>query len=277
MDAFTGKVAFVTGAARGQGRSHALRLAREGAAIVALDIAADIDECFFPLATPEDLQETVRLVEEDGGRILARRGDVRNYDDVKSAVDDGIAQFGPIGIVVANAGIGTAYKKTWEIPEADWRAALDVNLTGVFHTVKAAVPSMIEAGRGGSITLISSSAGLKGYQHLAPYVSSKHAVIGLMRTLANELAEHNIRVNALCPGSVRTPMIINEPTFKVFRPDLDEPTEADAMEVFRQMPALPVDVLEPEDISEMVAFLASDAARYVTGLAIPVDAGQLVK
>ncbi|MGV0835919.1 mycofactocin-coupled SDR family oxidoreductase [Mycolicibacterium thermoresistibile] len=277
MGAFTGKVAFITGAARGQGRSHALRLAREGAAIIALDVAEDIDECFFPLATQQDLDETVRLVEEAGGKILARKGDVRDFGDVQSIVDDGIAQFGPIGIVVANAGIGTPYVKTWEIPEADWQAALDVNLTGVFHTVKATAPSMIEAGQGGSFTLISSSAGLKGYQHLAPYVSSKHGVIGLMRTLANELAEYSIRVNALCPGSVRTPMIMNEPTFKVFRPELDSPTEADAMEVFRQMPALPIDVLEPEDVTEVIAFLASDAAKHITGLAIPIDAGQLGK
>ncbi|PBC47573.1 mycofactocin-coupled SDR family oxidoreductase [Rhodococcus sp. ACPA1] len=275
MGMFTGKVALITGAARGQGRSHALRLAREGADILALDVAEDIDTCFFPLATQEDLDETVRLVEKAGGRIVAKKGDVRNYEDVCSLVDEGLEKFGPIGIISANAGIGSNYLKTWEIPEKDWKDVLDVNLTGVFNTVKAAVPSMIEAGKGGSITLTSSSAGLKGYENLAPYVSSKHGVIGLMRTLANELAPHSIRVNAVCPGSVRTKMIMNQPTFELFSPE--SPTEEDALKVFGQMPALPVDVLEPEDITEVIAFLASDAARYITGLAIPIDAGQLVK
>ncbi|MGX7732066.1 mycofactocin-coupled SDR family oxidoreductase [Rhodococcus sp. 2H158] len=277
MGMFTGKVALITGAARGQGRSHALRLAREGADILALDVAEDIDSCFFPLATQDDFDETVRLVEEGGGRILAKKGDVRNYEDVRSLVEEGIEKFGPVGIICANAGIGSNYLKTWEIPEKDWKDVLDINLTGVFNTVKAAVPSMIEAGKGGSITLTSSSAGLKGYEHLAPYVSSKHGVIGLMRTLANELAPHSIRVNAVCPGSVRTGMIMNQPTFDLFCPDVESPTEQDALKVFGQMPAMPVDVLEPEDITEVIAFLASDAARYITGLAIPVDAGQLVK
>lgn len=277
MGMFSGKVALITGAARGQGRTHALRLAREGADILALDIAEDIDTCFFPLATDEDLAETVRQVEAIGGRILAKKGDVRNFDDVKALVDEGVEKFGPIGIVAANAGIGSNYLKTWEIPAEDWKDVLDVNLTGVFNTVKAAVPSMLEADQGGSITLTSSSAGLKGYENLAPYVSSKHGVIGLMRTLANELAPHSIRVNAVCPGSARTKMIMNQPTFDLFVPDVESPTEEDALKVFASMPALPVDVIEPEDVSELIAFLASDAARYLTGLAIPIDAGQLVK
>lgn len=272
-----GKVALITGAARGQGRAHAVRLAKAGADIVAVDLLEDIDTCFYPLAKPVDLEQTAKLVEAEGRRILAKKADTRSQAELDEVVSLAISEFGHIDIVAANAGIGVHFGKTWELSEAEWQDAIDVNLTGVFHTVKAVIPRMIEARRGGSIMLTSSAAGLKGYPNIASYVASKHGVVGLMRTLANELGEHGIRVNAVCPGYVKTDMVFNQPTYDVHRPDLESPTAADATEVFRMQQLLPVDYLQPSDVSEVIAWLASDAARYVTGLTIPVDGGLLVK
>lgn len=275
MGTLEGKVAFVTGAARGQGRSHAVRLAQEGADVVAVDISEQIDTVFFPLATDGDLEMTAKLVEAEGGRVIARKADTRSQEQIDAVVAEVLADFGRIDIVAANAGIATYFRKTWEITEQEWRDVVDVNLTGAFHTVKAVVPSMIEAGRGGSIVLTSSLAGLKGYSNIAGYVASKHGVNGLMRVLANELGPYNIRVNSVCPGLIHTDMMMNQPTYDLFRPELDSPTKEDASEVFRSMQVLPTDWLEPRDVSEVVAWLASDAARYITGVAMPVDGGQI--
>jgi SDR family mycofactocin-dependent oxidoreductase len=270
-----GKVAFITGAARGQGRSHAVRLAEDGADIIGIDIAADIDSAFYPLATPDDLEETQRLVEKTGQQALTRVADVRDQAALDAVVAEGLAALGRIDIVVANAAIATTMVKTWELSEADWRDVIDVNLTGVWRTIKAVVPSMIDAGRGGSIVLTSSLAGLKGYSNIGGYVAAKHGVNGLMRTLANELGPYEIRVNSVCPGLIDTDMMMNQPTYDVFRPELDEPSKEDATEVFRTMQVLPIDWLTPRDVSEVVAFLASDAARYITGVAMPIDGGQI--
>ncbi len=275
MRELDGKVAFITGAARGQGRTHAVRLAEGGADIVAVDILRDIGSASYPLAREDDLEQTVKLVTDAGARIVTQQVDTRSQEELDDAVSLALREFGHLDIVAANAGIATSSATTWELSEEDWQAVLDVNLTGVFHTVKAVVPGMIEAGRGGCIVLTSSLAGLKGYSHIAGYVAAKHGVNGLMRTLANELGPYNIRVNTVCPGLIHTDMMMNQPTYDLFRPELKNPTKADATEVFRTMQVLPTDWLEPRDVSEVIAWLASDAARFITGVAVPVDAGQI--
>ena len=273
-----GKVAFITGAARGQGRAHALRLAQEGADVVAVDICADIDTVtpYYPLATEEELAETVRQVEALDRRIVARRADVRDLDGLQAAFDEGLAEFGHVDTVVANAGIAT-YGKAWELTGEQWKDMVDVNLTGVFHTAKVAIPSMIEAGRGGSILFTSSIGGLKGIQNVAHYVACKHGIVGLMRTLANELGPYSIRVNTIHPTNVDTIMIQNPGTWAMFSPGDPEPSRHKAMPGFMSLNALPVPWLEPVDISNAVLFLASDEARYVSGVSFPVDAGAYVK
>jgi len=273
-----GKVAFITGAARGQGRSHALRLAEEGADIVAVDICADIDSVtpFYPLATEEELAETVRGVEALDRRIVARRADVRDLDALQAAFDEGLAELGRIDAVIANAGIAT-YGRAWELTAEQWRDMIDVNLTGVFHTAKVAIPAMIDAGRGGAILFTSSIGGLKGIQQVGHYVAAKHGIVGLMRTLANELAPYSIRVNTIHPTNVDTIMIQNPGTWGMFAPGDPEPTVEKAMPGFMSLNGLPVPWVEPRDISNAVLFLASDEARYVTGVTFPVDAGAYVK
>ncbi|SDC71860.1 Enoyl-(Acyl carrier protein) reductase [Geodermatophilus telluris] len=273
-----GKVAFITGAARGQGRAHALRLAQEGADVVAVDICADIDTVtpYYPLATEEELAETVRQVEALDRRIVARKADVRDLSGLQAAFDEGLAEFGHVDTVVANAGIAT-YGKAWELTGEQWKDMLDVNLTGVFHTAKVAIPSMIEAGRGGSILFTSSIGGLKGIQNVAHYVACKHGIVGLMRTLANELGPYSIRVNTIHPTNVDTIMIQNPGTWAMFSPGDPEPSQEKAMPGFLSLNTLPVPWIEPVDISNAVLFLASDEARYVTGVTFPVDAGAFVK
>jgi SDR family mycofactocin-dependent oxidoreductase len=271
-----GKVAFITGAARGQGRSHAIRLAEEGADIIAVDIAAQVGSVPYPMATPDDLAETVKEVEALDRRIVATRADVRDYSAVKAALDDGVAQLGRLDIVAANAGI-VSYGLAAELEEQTWRDMIDTNLTGVWHAAKAAIPHLKAGGRGGSIILTSSTAGLKAMENLAHYVSAKHGVVGLMRTLALELAPDMIRVNSVHPTSVNTPMIHNDATYRLFAPDLENPTREQVGERFLGMNALPVSWVEPVDISNAVLWLASDEARYVTGVTLPVDAGQLAK
>jgi (+)-trans-carveol dehydrogenase len=270
-----GKVAFITGAARGQGRSHAVTLAREGADIIAVDIAAQIASVPYPMATPEDLAQTVKEVEATGRRIVATVADVRDYDALKQALHEGVAQLGRLDIVSANAGI-TSYGRAEDLAGQTWQDVIDVNLTGEWHAAKAAIPHLRAAG-GGSIILTSSDAGLKPLQNLAHYVAAKHGVIGLMRTLALELAPDFIRVNALAPTTVDTPMVMNEATYRLFRPDLDNPTAEDMAEASRATNVLPIAWVEPVDISNAVLWLASDEARYVTGVALPVDAGQVIK
>jgi SDR family mycofactocin-dependent oxidoreductase len=272
-----GKVAFITGAARGQGRSHAIRLAQEGADIIAVDVCEDMPGMPYAGATEEDLAETVKEVEALDRRIVAAQADVRDYGALKAALDDGIAQLGRLDIVSANAGIGSSPYAAQDLAEQTWQDMLDVNLTGVWHTAKAAVPHLIEGGRGGSIVLTSSAAGLQAYANIAHYVSAKHGVVGLMRTLALELAPQFIRVNSIHPTQVDTTMIQNEATWRLFRPDLEHPTEADFAPASQAMNALPIPWVDPVDISNAVLFLASDEARYITGVALPVDAGTVIK
>ncbi|HEY3878667.1 MAG TPA: mycofactocin-coupled SDR family oxidoreductase [Trebonia sp.] len=272
-----GKVAFITGAARGQGRSHAIRLAQEGADIIAVDILEDVPGIPYAGATEADLAETVKQVEALDRRIVASKADVRDYAGLKKAVDDGVAQLGRLDIVSANAGIGTSPHKSWELDEDTWQTMIDINLTGVWHTAKAAIPHLIEGGNGGAIILTSSAAGLQAYENIAHYVSAKHGVVGLMRTLALELAPHMIRVNSIHPTQVDTPMIQNEATYRLFRPDLEHPTKDDFAPASQTVNALPIPWVEPVDISNAVLFLASDEGRYVTGVTLPVDAGTVIK
>lgn len=277
MGRVEGKVAFVTGAARGQGRSHALRLAQEGADIIAVDICRQIDTVPFAMATPEDLQQTVKEVEALDRRIVAVEADVRDFSALKAAVDDGVAQLGRLDIVSANAGIGSSGAHAEDLEERGWQDVIGVNLTGVWHTAKAAIPHVKAGGRGGSIILTSSVAGLKGMENIASYVAAKHGVVGLMRSLALELAPDMIRVNSIHPTTVATPMIQNDDIYRLFRPDLDNPTAEDAAAAFRSLNALPITWVEARDISNALLFLASDEARYITGVPLPVDAGSLLK
>ncbi|MBW0103068.1 mycofactocin-coupled SDR family oxidoreductase [Pseudonocardia sp. KRD291] len=271
-----GKVAFVTGAARGQGRSHAVRLAQEGADIIAVDVCAPIASVDkYPAATRADLDETVAEVEKLDRRIVARVADVRDSDGLRAALDDGVAELGGLDTVVANAGIAS-YGMSVDLTEQMWQDMLDVNLTGVWHTAKAAVPHLRARGAG-SMVFTSSIGGLKGIMQVAHYVSAKHGLVGLMRTMANELAADSIRVNTVHPTNVDTHMIQNPGTYGMFAPDDPEPTREAAMAGFMSLNALPVPWVDPVDISNAVLFLSSDEARYVTGVALPVDAGANVK
>ncbi len=271
-----GKVAFITGAARGQGRSHAIRLAQEGADIIAVDLCRQVDSVPYAMSTPDDLAQTVKEVEALDRRIVATQADVRDYDAIKGALDVGVAELGRLDIVAANAGISSVGRAD-ELAEQTWRDMIDINLTGAWHACKAAIPHLIEGGRGGAIVITSSAAGLMGMENIAHYVSAKHGLVGLMRTLALELAPHSIRVNSLHPTTVNTDMIQNDPTYRLFRPDLEAPTVDDATEAFLSLNALPVKWVEPIDISNALLWLASDEARYVTGVTLPIDAGCVVK
>jgi (+)-trans-carveol dehydrogenase len=272
-----GKVAFITGAARGQGRSHAIRLAQEGADIIAIDICEEVETAAHSFPDLEDLATTVKEVEARGRRIIASRADVRDYDAVKQAVDDGVAELGRLDIVCANAGI-VSQSPSHEMPEDQWQAMIDVNLTGVWHTCKAAIPHIKAGGVGGSIVLTSSAAGLKAWPNISHYVTAKHGVVGLMRTLALELARDSIRVNCVLPGNVDTPMLHTEGNYRSFLPDsVGVPTRAEFEEVSRTLFALPIPWVEPVDVSNAVLFLASDEARYITGVPLPIDGGTLLK
>ncbi len=276
MGRVEGKVAFITGAARGQGRSHAIRLAQEGADIIAIDVLEPIAGAPYDAATEEDLAETVAQVEALDRRIVAAKADVRDFDALKKVVDDGVAQLGRLDIVAANAGISTTMAPAQDLSEDIWVDMIDVNLNGVWRTCKAAIPHLKASG-GGSIVLTSSDAGLFAFPNLAHYVSAKHGVVGLMRTLALELAPDMIRVNSVHPTVVDTPMVNNEATYTLFRPDLEHPGVDDFKEAAMGINALPIPWVEAVDISNAVLWLASDEARYVTGVPLPIDAGAAVK
>jgi len=266
MGILDGKVAFITGAARGQGRAHALKLAAEGADIIAVDLCEQIEGVPYPLASPEDLDTTVELVTEAGGRIAARRADVRDRGALKSALAEGMAELGRLDIVIANAGIAPM------LGERAWQDVIDVNLTGVYHTVDVAMRPLIKQGEGGSVVLTSSVAGLVGIG--APiagsigYTAAKHGVVGLMRAYANFLAPYNIRVNSVHPAGVDTPMIDNDFTRSWLEGMAQQETGGPDL-----TNALPVQTLQTEDVANAVLWLVSDAARYITGVALPVDAG----
>ena len=273
-----GKVAFITGAARGQGRNHAIRMAEQGADIIAVDICAEIDTVtpFYPLATPDELEQTVKAVEATGQRIVARAADVRDLDALQQAFDHGVDELGRIDIVLANAGIAT-YGKSWELTAEMWKDLIDVNLTGVFHTAKVAIPRLIEQGDGGSMVFTSSIGGLKGIQHVAHYVSAKHGIVGLMRTMSNELAPYNIRVNTIHPTNVATIMVKNPGTYSMFVGEGEEATEEAAVPGMVGLNSLAVPWVECDDITNAILYLTSDEGRYVTGTTMTVDAGAFAK
>ncbi len=271
-----GKVALVTGAARGQGRSHAIRLAQEGADIIAVDICAQVDSVPYAMATPDDLAETVREVEALDRRIVASEADVRDFGALSSAVDAGVAELGRLDVVSANAGI-VSYGESVEIEEQQWRDMIDTNLTGVWHAAKVSIPHIRAGGRGGAIILTSSTAGLMPYPQLSHYTAAKHGVVGLMRTLALELAPDMIRVNTVNPTSVNTPMVQNQSTYTLFMGGKQDATREEASTAFTELNALPIPWVEPVDISNAIVFLASDEGRYITGVALPIDAGAVIK
>jgi SDR family mycofactocin-dependent oxidoreductase len=263
-----GKVAFITGAGRGQGRSHALRLAEEGADIIAVDVLEDYPMVRYAMSSETDLDETVRAVEALGRRIAAAKAHVRDAATLRATLDAGVAELGRLDIVCANAGIYTVQPWDQVTPQV-WQDTIDTNLTGVWNTMVVAVPHLIAAG-GGSIIATSSTAGLKGMPFLAPYVATKHAVVGICRSLANELAGYHIRVNTVHPAGVDTPMVTGPETLE---PYVSRSPELGA--IFTN--GLPVEALDPRDVSNAVLWLASEEARYVTGAALTVDAGNTIR
>ncbi|WP_368680334.1 mycofactocin-coupled SDR family oxidoreductase (plasmid) [Rhodococcus opacus] len=266
-----GKVAVITGGARGQGRSHAERLAEEGADIVLCDIAHDLDSVKYKMARPEDLEETVRRVKAKGRQCISVTADVTSTKDMSELADRAMTEFGRVDILLANAGILSVNDKSWEMSDTEWDETVGVNLTGVFKTCRAFIPHMIGGGRGGSIVVTSSVAGLRSYPAAPHYTAAKHGVVGLMRYYASELGEYGIRVNTIHPTSVRTPMVYNK-----FFGDWVEGLEPD-LKKFITTHILPTGPLEPEDVSNSVAWLVSDQAKWITGATIPIDAGFSVK
>ncbi len=272
MGRMDGKVVFITGAARGQGRSHALRLAQEGADIIAVDISNQVESVPYPTATAEDLAETVRQVEALDRRIIATEADVRDSAGLTRAVGQGVAELGRLDVVLANAGISSP-GPTLEMSEQTWQDMIDINLTGVWKTLKASVPHIIEGGRGGSVVITSSLAAIWANENTAHYSAAKAGLVLLMKVMAKELAQHSIRVNTVHPTTVATDMILNDATYRLFRPDLENPGRAEFEEAARTLNRLPVAALEPVDISNAILYLVSDDGRYVTGTTHVVDAG----
>ncbi|KOS55784.1 mycofactocin-coupled SDR family oxidoreductase [Rhodococcus sp. CSLK01-03] len=274
MGRLEGKVAFITGAARGQGRSHAVRLAEEGASVVAMDICGQIPTVFYPMATSDDLAETERQVKEAGGSIVTSIGDVRNIEDVQRAYDAGIAQFGKVDIVLPNAGIMPVIGPGEQ--RQAWHDAIDTMLTGVWHVLEVTVPHLVERGEGGSIVITSSAAGLTSiglntFPGQVGYSAAKHGVVGLMRIYAKQLAPHSIRVNTVHPTGVNTPMVANAE----YGEFVNSHPEVAADESYKN--PMPVELIEAVDISNAIVYLASDEARYVTGVTFPVDAGYNIR
>jgi (+)-trans-carveol dehydrogenase len=271
-----GKVAFITGIARGQGRAHALALAQAGADIIGIDRAADVASMGYPLGTEAELAETVGLVQATGRRIIARKGDVRDRKGVEELLAEGVAELGRLDVVVASAAISPPAHRLWKIPTEQWDDVIGTNLTGVFHTLAASMPHLLAGRRGGSIIVISSGAAMNNVPNLSDYVTTKTGVIGMAKSLANEVAHKQIRVNVIAPGTVNTPMVTtNEPQFRLFRPDLANPRLEDCADGFTRMNPMGRPWLEPDEISRAVVFLASDDARWITGVVLPVDQGNV--
>jgi SDR family mycofactocin-dependent oxidoreductase len=278
MGLFDGKVVLITGAARGQGRSHAERFAQEGADVIALDACVDIPSAPYPGATPEDLEETARLVEKAGRRCFTRIVDVRDYAGMEGAVADATAELGVPDVVIANAGINGDDLGIQATTYDTWRETIDINLSGVFVTLQVGTRGMIARRGPGSVILVSSILGLRTLGGVPAYTASKHALVGLMRSAAYELGPLGIRVNSIHPGNVRTAMLEdNQELHRLFRPDLESPTLDDMAKGMQGMNLLRAPWAMPQDISDAVLWLASDQARYVTGAALPIDLGATIK
>ncbi len=270
---FAGKVAFITGAARGQGRNHAVRLAREGSDLILADACADVASIGYDLATEADLAETGKLVEGEGRRVVSDRVDVREGAAVRALVDRGVAELGRLDVVIANAGIAGSEPMA-DMSDATWQDMIDINLTGVFKTIRAALPHLTA---GSSVVITSSIAGMKGLANNTHYTAAKHGVMGIMRALANEVGPQGIRVNCVNPTNVDTRMLFNDAIYRLFRPDLEVPGRADVEDSMKDMHALDRGWVESDDVSNAVLFLASEEARFITGVALPIDAGALIR
>jgi SDR family mycofactocin-dependent oxidoreductase len=270
-----GRVAFITGVARGQGRAHAVRLAQEGASIIGVDICENYPHMNYPNASREDLDETVRLVEKEGGRIVARIADVRDFAALKAAFDEGYAEFGRVDIIIANAGIIRLGDEQDFL--AEWQEVIETNLTGVFHTVRAALPALREGGRGGSLVFTSSTAGLRALANSTAsaqaYAAAKRGMVGYMQTMANELAPEMIRVNTIHPTGVISGMTQNA----VMGQMMAQAAEGGDNSISAMQNALPIPILQAEDIANAVAWLVSDEAKFITGIQLPLDAGFSVR
>lgn len=274
---FAGKVVLVSGAGRGQGRQVAIDLAREGADIVGFDICEDIATASVPMATAEDLDATRAEVEAAGRRMVAMAADVRDYPRVEEAVQRGLAEFGRLDGVVANAGIVTDTGPFWELSLEGWNDVIATNLTGVFHTVKAATPAIIEGGRGGALVLVASAGATKGFPNISNYVAAKRGLVGMLNPMAAELGPHGIRVNALSPTNVGTDLFLSETNKKLFMPHVDSPSDEEYEKACRPQHVMPTGWIDSTDTSSATRWLLSDEARYVTGLEMRVDAGVVVR
>lgn len=274
MGKLDGRVALVTGGARGQGRSHARTLAAEGADIVIGDICESFPHTGYTGSTPGDLQDSVKIIEDLDRRCVAVQADVSTSEGARRLTETAISEFGRVDILVINHGIVAGGVPTWELDEAQWDEELRVNLKGVWLMCKSVVPHMIERGRG-SIVMTASAAGLMGYSNITHYVAAKHGVVGITRALANETARLGIRVNAVCPTAVDSPMMDNDWAFSLFGGPGG--TRADQLAGTATLNAQPVALIDMQDVSNMVLFLASDDSRYITGLAHLVDAGSFNK
>lgn len=275
MGKLDGHVAFITGAARGQGRSHAVMLAAEGADIVALDVCRSMATAPYPGPGPEDLAETARQVRQLGRRALAVEADVRDLAALDAAAERAVAELGGIDIVIANAGISNPVP-TLQMDEQTWDEMIEINLSGQWKTLRATLPHVVAGGRGGSVVITSSLAALKPDANIAHYAAAKAGLVGMMRVLAREMAPHGIRVNTVHPTTVATEMILNDATYRLFRPDVEQPTRADFEKVARRLNKLGVPAIESVDVTNAVLYLVTDAGRYVTGTALVIDAGGLL-
>jgi (+)-trans-carveol dehydrogenase len=278
VDRFDGKVVFVSGAARGQGRAHALGFAQEGADVIAVDACADHAGLGYPMASEDDLHETVRLVEETGQRIVAGKADVRSQAQLDEVVAEGMASFGRIDVILANAGVLTMAENSWEMTEDEWNTVVDINLSGAWRTCKAGIPAMVDGGRGGAIIITATSNGYRAEQGHASYNAAKLGLVGLMHTLAGELGHHNIRVNTVHPSIVRTPLIWNDVVVPLMFPGqttatMDEDDFYRQIEFLHEVPG----VMQPSDVTEVMKFLASDAGRFTTGTEVLIDGGYVHK
>lgn len=270
MGKLDGKVAFITGGGRGQGRSHALTLARMGANVVVTDICEDLPTVPYPMSSIDDLHMTQKLVEETGRRCLAVKADSRSTEDLDRAVAECMSEFGRLDVLCVNAGVLSIAENTWSLTDAQWDECVDMNLTGGFKTCRAAVPEMIRAGNGGSIVITGSVGGLKAVNSITHYNAAKHGLIGLTLTLARELAQYSIRCNIIHPTGVVSGMTQNDylKTWADANPDLAHTMTTNA---------LPIDIADPQDMSNAVAWLACDDSRLVTGVSLPVDGGFLLR
>jgi (+)-trans-carveol dehydrogenase len=276
-DRFAGRVAFISGVARGQGRQFAVDLAREGADIIGFDICADIPGASTAMATEADLEETRAAVEATGRRMVAERADVRDHAAVEAVLATGLAEFGRVDVVVANAGICCGAGPFWEISPQNWKDTVDTDLTGVWHTVRAATPALIEGGRGGAIVMVASAGATKGFPNITHYVAAKTALVGMLKPMAAELGPHFIRVNALSPTNVNTAIYMTETNKRLFLPDNPAPTDEEYEMASRPQHVIPIGWMETRDTAAALRFLVSDDARYITGLELRVDAGVVLR